>query len=106
MTGVDGAKGVTVDCFGESKSVSPGMAVDSFSIPRPLVELPPVRDDEPAAATPERVEGLDDGDEVGDERAPANDSDVVVEVVVELADVFAGATAPEVVVLTAVESML
>jgi hypothetical protein len=103
MTGValvDGATVVVVVGVGVSIWLSPGIAVDSFCIPRPLDELPPWLD-ELGAATPDREEKLDDVDVVGLENALPTDSDVVVVVV----DVFAGAV-PTVVEFTTVESLL
>jgi hypothetical protein len=101
MVGVGAAAAVVV--VGVSIWLSPGMESESFCMPRPVDELPPVLD-ELGAANPDRDEKLDDVDVVGLDRLPASDSDVVVVVVLEL-DVFAGAVLV-VVELTAVESLL
>jgi hypothetical protein len=101
ITGVEVVVGATVGVAGVKSWVSPGIAVDSFFIPRPLLELDPLLD-EPGAATPDSVDRPDDVDVVGLERAPANDNDVVV-VVVEPP---AGATVLDVVEFRAVESLL
>ena len=101
MTGVAVVDGATVVVVvGVSIWLSPGIAVDSFSTPRPLDLLPPWLD-ELGAATPDRDEKLDDVDVVGLENALPSDSDVVVVVV----DDFAGAV-PVVVDFTPVESLL
>ena len=75
--------------------MSPGIALDSVFIPRPVDELPPPELDELGAATADsEPEAVPD---VGLESAPASDSDVVGAVV--LVEVFAGATAVELVEL-------
>jgi hypothetical protein len=80
MVGAEDVVGATVDVVGVSSWVSPGMVVNNFCRPRPLLELPAAMD-EPAAAMPDK------GDEVavvdvGLERAPASDKELVVVVVV------------------------
>jgi hypothetical protein len=70
------------------------MAVDSVFIPRPVDELLPPELDELGAATADSEPAVPD---VGLESAPASDSDVVGAVV--LVEVFAGATAVELVEL-------
>ena len=102
--GVDGAGAETVDVVvGVSNWVRPGMAVERVFIPRPPFEFPPALDD-PGAATPAMGDGLDDVDEVGLERAPASESDVVGVVMVE--EDFAGAMALVAVGFSGVESLL
>ena len=76
------------------------MAVDSFCMPRPLVEVPP--EEELGAATADSGVGLDNVDEVGLETGPARESDVVVVVV----EVGAGATVLVVAGAMDVESLL
>ena len=92
ITGVEDVVVALVVVVGVSNWFRPGMEAESFCIPRPPDELPPVPD-EPGAATPAIGERLDDVDVVGLEKAPANDDDVVVVV----AEVFAGATVLDVV---------
>jgi hypothetical protein len=102
MTGVeDVVVGATVVVGDVSIWFSPGMEAESFCMPRPPDELPPVPD-EPGAATPDSADRPDAVDVVGLERVPAAESDVVV-VVVEL---FAGATVLDVVEFRAVESLV
>jgi hypothetical protein len=98
MTGVD-AEVETVGEIGVSSWLSPGILLDSFCIPRPPVEFPPLLD-EPGAATPDSADRPDDEDCVGLDKAPTAESDVVVVVV----EVFAGATVLVVVEFTDVES--
>jgi hypothetical protein len=98
MTGVD-VEVETVGEVGVSSWLSPGILLDSFCIPRPPVELPPLLD-EPGAATPDSADRPDDEDCVGLDKAPTAESDVVVVVV----EVFAGATVLVVVEFTDVES--
>jgi hypothetical protein len=82
MVGVEDVVGATVDVVGVRSWVSPGIAVERFCMPRPLVNALPPDVEELAAAMPDSVdEG--DVDVVGLERAPANESELVV-VVVEL----------------------
>ena len=82
MVGVGDVVGVMVDVVGVRSWVSPGIAVERFCMPRPLVGAPPPDVDEPAAAMPDSAdEG--DTDVVGLERAPASENElVVVEVLV------------------------
>jgi hypothetical protein len=102
MTGVEDVVGATaVVVVGVSIWVSPGIAVDSFCIPRPVDEPPPWLD-ELGAAIPDRDEKLDDLEVVGLENAAPSESEVVVVVVV--VDVFAGAVLV-VVEFTTVESL-
>ena len=101
MTGVAVVDGATVVVVvGVSIWLSPGIAVDSFSTPRPLDLLPPWLD-ELGAASPDRDEKLDDVDVVGLENAPPSETDEVVVVV----EVFAGAVLV-VVEFTTAESLL
>ena len=101
ITGVTGAEGETVDVVGVSSWVNPGIAADNFFIPRPSMEFPPALD-EPGTATPDRDEGPDNVEEVGLDRAPASERDVVGVVVV--IDDFAGAMVLDVAELRAVAS--
>ena len=101
MTGVNGAEDETVDVVGVSSWVNPGIAADNFFIPRPSMEFPPALD-EPGTATPDRDEGPDNVEEVGLDRAPASERDVVGVVVV--IDDFAGAMVLDVAELRAVAS--
>jgi hypothetical protein len=103
ITGVTGAEDETVDVVGLSSWVNPGIAADNFFIPRPSVEFPPALD-EPGTATPDRDDGPDNVEEVGLDRAPANEKDVVGVVVV--IDDFAGAAVLDVAALRAVASLL
>lgn len=101
IIGVVGVEVVTADVVGVSNWVKPGMAVDSFFIPRPLsVVLPWV--DDPGAATAETGDELDDGE---DDVAPANDRDVDGDVVA-IDVVVAGAGAGAVVEVSGAESLL
>jgi hypothetical protein len=102
MTGVNGAEDETVDVVGVSSWVNPGIAADNFFIPRPLVESPTA--DEPDTATPARDDVPDNVEEVGLDRAPASEKDVVDVVVV--IDDFTGAMVLDVVGLSAVASLL
>ena len=103
MTGVADVVvvGATVVVGDVSIWFSPGIEAESFCMPRPLDELPPVVD-EPGAATPDSADRPDDVDVVGLEKAPANDDDVVVVVV----EVFAGATVLDVVEFRVVDSLV
>jgi hypothetical protein len=98
MTGVEDVVVETVGEVGVSNWVRPGILFDSFCIPRPPVELPPLLD-EPEAATPDSADRPDDEDCVGLDKAPTAESDVVVVV-----EVFAGATVLVVVEFSDVES--
>ena len=80
MTGAVDVVGATVDVVGVSSWVSPGMAVDNFCRPRPLVELPPDVD-EPAPAMPDKGDEVEDVVVVGLETAPASDNELAVVVV-------------------------
>ena len=101
MTGVALVEGATVVVVvGVSIWLSPGIAVDSFSTPRPLDLLTPWLA-ELGAASPDRDEKLDDVDVVGLENAPPSETDEVVVVL----DVFAGAVLV-VVDFSTVESLL
>ena len=102
MTGVNGAEDETVDVVGVSSWVNPGIAADNFFIPRPLVES--LTPDEPDTATPARDDVPDNVEEVGLDRAPASEKDVVDVVVV--IDDFTGAMVLDVVGLRAVASLL
>ena len=103
IAGVNGVEDVTVDVVGVSSWVNPGIEADNFFIPRPLLEpLPPL--EEPGTATPDREAEPEDVEEIGLERAPASEKDVV-DVVVAIED-FAGAIVLEVVGLRAVASLL
>jgi hypothetical protein len=84
-----GVEGGTAAVGGDSSWARPGIAADNVFIPRPLAELPPLLV-EPGAATPATGDVLDKVDEVGLERAPASESDVVG--VVTVLDAFAGTT--------------
>ena len=98
-----GAVGVTVVVVGANTWVNPGMAVDNFCTPRPLLEDAPVEEeDELAAARPEM---LDEVDEVGLDSVPTNDRDVVGTVAVVM-EVFAGVMVLDVVEFWDVESLL
>jgi hypothetical protein len=97
-----GVEDVVVEAVGEvgvSSWVRPGILLDSFCIPRPPAELPPLLD-EPGAATPDSADRPDDEDCVGLDKAPTAESDVVVVVV----EVFAGVTVLVVAEFTDVES--
>lgn len=94
MRPIVGVEAVVVVVVGVSSWVSPGIAVESVFIPRPLVELPPELL-EPDAATPDSGTAPEDVPDVGLESAPANDNEVAGAVVV--VDVLAGATVLEVV---------
>ena len=103
ITGVTGAEGETVDVVGVSSCVNSGIAADNFFIPRPFVEFPPALD-EPGTATADRDDGPDNVEEVGLDRAPPSEKDVVDVVVV--IDDFAGARVLDVAELRAVASLL
>lgn len=108
ITGVEGVEEVVegagvVVVAAVSKSVRPGMAVDSLVIPRPPLEFLPLADD-PGAATADTGADPDERDVVGLETAPAKDRDVAGAVVV--VDVDFGATAVDAVEVRAVESLL
>ena len=102
MTGVNGAEDETVDVVGVCSWGNPGIAADNFFIPRPLVES--LTADEPDTATPARDDVPDNVEEVGLDRAPASEKDVVDVVVV--IDDFTGAMVLDVVGLRAVASLL
>jgi hypothetical protein len=99
ITGVEDVVVETVVSVGVKSWVRPGILLDSFCIPRPPVEFPPLLD-EPGAATPESADRPDDEDCVGLDKAPTAESDVVVVVV----EVIAGATVLVVVEFTDVAS--
>ena len=80
MVGIEDVVGVTIGVVGVSSCVSPGIAVDSFCIPRPLVDVPP-NADEPGAAMPDNGDEVEDVVVVGLERAPASERELVVVVV-------------------------
>lgn len=103
ITGVNGAEGVTVSVGGVSSWVNPGIAEDNFFIPRPFVEFPPPLD-EPGTATADRGDDPGSADEVGLDRAPATERDVVDVVIV--ADDFGRTTALDVPELSTVVSLL
>ena len=103
ITGVNGAEDETVDVVGVSSWVNPGIQADSFFIPRPFVEFPPALD-EPGTATADRDDRPGNVEEVGLDRAPASEKDVV-DVVVVIED-FAGALVLELVGLRVVASLL
>jgi hypothetical protein len=87
ITGVEEVVVETVVSVGVKSWLRPGILLDSFCTPRPVVELPPLLD-EPGAATPDSADRPDDEDCVGLDKAPTAENDVVVVVV----EVFAGAT--------------
>ena len=89
--------GVTVDVGGVSSWVSPGIAVESLCMPRPLDDAPPADTDEPGAAMPDTADVVDVV-VVGLESAPASESELVV-VVVEVL----GVLVPNVVPVRVVE---
>ena len=100
MVGVGDVVGVMVDVVGVRSWVSPGIAVERFCMPRPLVNAPPPDVDEPAAAMPDTAE--EDVDLVGLERAPASDRELVVVVI----EVLVGVLVLDVVPVRIVELLL
>jgi hypothetical protein len=98
MRGVD-VELETVGDVGGSSWVRPGILLDSFCIPRPPLEPPPLPDP-PGAATADRPDRPDEEDCVGLDKAPTAENDVEVMAV----EVLAGATVLVVVDFTDVES--